>query len=168
MSDRDWRFGADELGDTNDDAASGTTVSTDGFNEALDNFRITTLPVVVLGVYAFARFGAVLAAIEALIGAGGVATALTTALWLVGAVTLIPIALIVIIGAIGLIVGGVKGSPQVALGGTILLSLVGLAAGAALYLLPALPLLVAFVIVVNVAAYTVLLVGAILASLAAA
>lgn len=163
--DRDWPISLDDLSDDEQKALESDDDS-GGFSDSSfsDAFNFTTLllmPLSALAVYAFVDKAAVVAALTAMFGgASGVATAVATAAWVAGAVTVGAIGLVAFLAVWLLLVGLVKRSPA-----HIVFSLLGgayLAIGyfGANMLFGGLPLLVGFVLTTTLVSWAgVLVIG---------
>lgn len=128
--------------------------SGNSFDGSSMGITLALLPATIIGVYAFVEKAAVLSAITALFGgASNVALAVTTALWIVGGVTLGFIAVIIVASVIALL-AGIAGRSALTFGA----GLLGSAWAIASYVVgvkffSALPVAVAFVLASNALIY---------------
>lgn len=114
------------------------------------------LPITIAGLVAFLEKGATVAAVESAFGVGLFTTAIVESLWVVGLIVLSILAVVGLLSALLLVGGLIRWSvPSVVLG---LLGVLVYALGAivATVLFPSLPLLVGFVLSVNILGWTAL------------
>lgn len=129
------------------DSTDTSTGTNTGLTDAISGLLL--LPFSVIGLYAVTDKAAVLAAIEALVGAGGVASAITAAFWVVGVVTVAVLG-VMLAFTVGAFIAGLVTRSKSIFG----LSMLGVAyfaggsAGALTYF-NSLPFLVGFILTTN-------------------
>lgn len=117
MADKKWTYSVEDVGE---DGASDTNNDPDPppeSDDGIDLNKIVFFPFAVLSAYALVEYSVVLSAFETLFGVSGVATALTTAFAVIGAILLV---LFTFVGGVGvtLLLAGVyyREAPLVAAG----------------------------------------------------
>lgn len=134
-----------------DDIDSDSTDSSSDY--APSGGTLALLPLSIAGIVAFLEQATALAAIESLFGAGLFATAITQALWVVGAITTGFIAVIAALVVVAWLVAIVKRSALGAIVGVLGTLYFGIAGAVAYFVFSGLPLLVAFVLASNLVLY---------------
>lgn len=141
MSDNNWKFDPSDLADTDN---STETETDSNVTSSLSPAALVLLPLSVIAVYAVVAKATVLGAIEAIIGAGGLALAITNAFWVVGLIVVGIYAVLLGVGVLSLLAAVVKRSAA----NLVIALLIGAYYGAgwavATYLFSGLPLLVGF------------------------
>lgn len=157
MADTDYAFDPDDFDDDdNDETAMSTSESASSF-DGIDTSSLTLLPLLVVAVYAFVERGVVLGAVQMLIGASGLASAITTAFYIVGAVTVASFGVLTLATVITLLLALL--TQDVAKG---VLGLTGvfvhaILAGGAYFVFGNLPFLVGVTLTFNALAYIIVL-----------
>lgn len=169
MTNDEYSFDTSEFTDTEQSDEQMSTESDNPF-EALNIKGLTLLPVLVVGVYAFVEQAVVLSAVETLIGASGLATAITSAFYIIGAVSVAGLALMSLATAGAILLALTRQSVPVGL-----IALIGIVAhgvlwAGATFVFTSVPLLVGVVLTLNAVVYSgtvviagVIIIGAIVA-----
>jgi len=123
----DYTFDPSDFADGEEtDMTENTKTDGSSIADSIDGSTIGLLPLTIVAVYAFVEKAVVLAAIEGIVGSTGLATAITTAFYVAGAISVgvLGVALVItvlslllalawrspahgIIGGLGVVVGGV-------------------------------------------------------------
>lgn len=132
---------------------SDSTEDTDGSDFSPSGATLALLPLTIAGIVAFLEKAAALAAMESLLGAGLMATAVTEALFVVGAITTGFIGALALVVVVALFVAVVKRTAIPALVAGLGLVYFGASYAVATFVFTGLPLLVAFVLASNLLLY---------------
>lgn len=140
-----------------------TDNSSNGAGSAMSG--LASLPFTVVGVLAFVDKAAVMAAAQSLFGNGAVALAVTEAMWLIGVISLVFIALGAVIAVLAFLAALVRQDPRKGGGAAILGIAYVLAYAVGQSLFASLPMLVAFTLGLTTVVYAAVLLIAILGAL---
>lgn len=156
----DFKFGVDDVGGDAERAESNeSNVDGSALKEGFSFTGLVLMPLTILAVFAFIQKATVVSALTAMFGgAAGLAVAVATAAWVVGAIIVGVIGLIVVATVVALLTGIVKRSgAQFGLG---LLGAIYLAIGSAgaTYLFGNVPFLVGFMLTTTLLSWGAILV----------
>lgn len=150
MSDN-WKFDPSDFDtDESTDTGESSGLPLSGSNLGSGLFL---LPISIIAVYAFVAKGAVLAAVEGIIGAGALALAITHAFWIGGVIVAATVAVIGILTVLNLLAAVVKRSPVNAVLGVLGLLYLGAGWAGATFLFSGVPFLVGFILTTNLLIY---------------
>lgn len=161
----DFKFDPEDLGVD----AESTDTDNNSTNMTGNNLGtgLLLLPFSIIAVYAFVAESTVLSAIGSIIGAGGLAIAITKAFWIVGFILVGVIGIVALLVAINILAAiGKQNAVNAAiaiLGGGYL----AIGAAGAMFIFTSVPFLVGFILMTNLLVYTALLLAFLVAVLAA-
>lgn len=160
MTDNDeqtWKYSVDDLHEEQDTTEGpGMSESQTGrsFSDSVPSGTgLSLLPFTVLGAFTFVKESAVLAALQGLLGTGGLALAVTKALWVVGASIAGGLGLIAAIGIVAFIIAVGKQSGTHAIISVISIGMLGVLWAGANFIFTELPLLVGAILTFNILVY---------------
>lgn len=150
-----WKFSSEDVTSVNagPSAESVTDGNPSSVLNTVDSNDIILLPLLVAAVYSFVETAAVLTAVETLIGSGVLASAITEAMFIAGAVVVAGFALLAVFGVACIVVGVVRRVPiLIVIGILIGVLFVGMWAGAS-FAFGEFPLFVGAILTLNVIIY---------------
>lgn len=125
----DYKFNPSDFTDGEEtDMTENSNTDDSSIADAIDGSTIGLLPMTIIAVYTFVEKATVLAAIEGIVGSTGLATAITTAFYVAGIITVATLGLAAVVTVLSLLMAIVFRS-----GAHGIIGLLGLIAGGVLY-----------------------------------